>query len=92
MKILLTLSIALLTAMTFYVADAEAKRFGGGMSLGKQYSTSSRKPAAPSAGATGRAPGSAPWRDWPPAVCSPPCSSATPSKGCRSWTSSCSPP
>jgi predicted lipid-binding transport protein (Tim44 family) len=48
MKHLLTLTVTLLTAMTLFMADAEAKRFGGGKSFGKQYSTAPTKPAAPS--------------------------------------------
>jgi predicted lipid-binding transport protein (Tim44 family) len=47
MRILLTLFVAALAATTFYAADAEAKRFGGGGSFGKQYSTFSRQPSTP---------------------------------------------
>ena len=48
MKHLLTLTLTLLTAMTLFVVDAEAKRFGGGKSFGKQYSTTPKQPAATS--------------------------------------------
>lgn len=45
MKRFLTLTIALLAGMTLLMAEAEAKRFGGGSSLGKSYSFSRSKPA-----------------------------------------------
>lgn len=48
MKHLLTLTVTLLTAMTLFVVDAEAKRFGGGKSFGKQYNTSPKQPATTS--------------------------------------------
>ena len=47
MKKLLTLMITLMTAMTLFMADAEAKRFGGGKSFGKQYSSFSRQKTTP---------------------------------------------
>jgi len=43
MKKLSTLMITLLAGMTLLMADAEAKRFGGGKSFGKQYSFSGSK-------------------------------------------------
>lgn len=39
--------LALFAGFTLIAADAEAKRFGGGKSLGKQYSTPHSAPAAP---------------------------------------------
>jgi predicted lipid-binding transport protein (Tim44 family) len=47
MKKLLTLMITLMTAMTLFMVDAEAKRFGGGKSFGKQYSSFSQQKAKP---------------------------------------------
>lgn len=52
MKILLTLTISLMTAMTLFMADAEAKRFGGGKSFGKQSSSFSQQKTNPQAGGT----------------------------------------
>lgn len=42
MKNLLTLMVALFTAMTLFTIDVEAKRFGGGKSFGKQYNSFSK--------------------------------------------------
>lgn len=47
MKKLLTLMISLMAAMTLFMADVEAKRFGGGKSFGKQYRSFSRQKANP---------------------------------------------
>ena len=47
MKKFLTLMITLLTAMTLFMANAEAKRFGGGKSFGKSYSSFSKQKATP---------------------------------------------
>ena len=46
MKNLFSLFIAALAATTLFVAEAEAKRFGGGGSFGKQYNSFSRQPSA----------------------------------------------
>jgi predicted lipid-binding transport protein (Tim44 family) len=70
MKKLLGLVAMLFTVSTLFMLDAEAKRLGGGMSLGKQYSSSpsaAKKPtqgaaAAPNAAAnSGRASGASRW-------------------------------
>jgi predicted lipid-binding transport protein (Tim44 family) len=54
MRILSVFLTALLAVSAFTISDAEAKRFGGGMSMGKKYSMprSAQKPAAqtPAAG------------------------------------------
>ena len=68
MKIWSTLSLVALTvAMVFTGADAEAKRMGGGKSVGKQSSNVTQREAAPAAAkpaAPAAAPAAAPKRPW----------------------------
>ncbi|MEA3275781.1 MAG: TIM44-like domain-containing protein [Pseudomonadota bacterium] len=73
MKILFALAVALMAATLFAVPDAEARRFGSGMSLGKHYKSPTRsaspsrtQTAAPNrsqstAGAAGRTSGASRW-------------------------------
>lgn len=92
-KILSLFAVALLSfGLVTVSTDADAKRFGGGSSFGKQRQTTSRQaePAKPAqAPAAAPAPaaiaGSAPWPASPPAACWPPCSWATASTASTSW-------
>lgn len=71
MKILFTFVLALFAATLVTLPDAEAKRFGGGLSLGKQFKSTPRtaprqtQQAAPNAskaaGAAGRTSGASRW-------------------------------
>ena len=97
MQRVLSIALAFCLALTVSL-DANAKRFGGGKSLGSAPSHQTRQAqpatapnataaapnaARPAAAASGASRWLGPLAGMPPAACSPPCSWATASKASR---------